>query len=535
MAADIGDNESSLMRSDNLNAVVHSLYAEYGLQTAASYIYGLMRSETTATRLTITLHHLTSAKRLMIVDIDKNTKGQEGNQVVVNRLKKSERDVFVDHAPFQYYITGLARDDSSLAKNIREINPGCICACVTSIFAEEQYLCSMLVSSDADPEFSARELTRFKQFAESLADDIRHEYLAEEQEEYSIVADSALVENDPVALLKMCPGMKDVMRQVERVSKTNATVLIEGETGTGKDIVARSIHAFSARSGGAFVRVNCGAIPESLIQSELFGYERGAFTGAVGSHMGFFEQADRGTIFLDEVGELSPIAQVSLLRVLQTHEIQRIGAIKPKKINVRIIAATHRNLEDMVKAGTFRQDLLYRLRVFPIRVLPLRLRREDIPVLAAYFLKVKCAEMKLPLPSLANSELYKLSSAQWAGNVRELEHTIEKEIIMQCIGTDSRKRIVFNVEPAVTLPAAGIEDWHSLDEHISSYIRAVLEHCDGKIKGLDGAGTILGVSPSTLRSKMRHYKIELSPNRVVKRNRKKSAGKGEKKTAVEGE
>jgi len=225
-------------------------------------------------------------------------------------------------------------------------------------------------------------------------------------------------------------GLRNVMEMVRQVAPLNNTVLLLGETGTGKEVIANAIHFLSPRKDGPFIKVNCGALPESLIDSELFGHERGAFTGAVVESRGRFERAEGGTIFLDEIGELPPAAQVRLLRVLQHREVERVGAKRPIQVNIRVIAATHRNLQNMIAEGRFREDLWYRLSGFPIFVPPLRQRKEDVPALIRHFVTLKSRELGIGLPpSVAPGALTRLMDNSWPGNVRELENLVERELI----------------------------------------------------------------------------------------------------------
>jgi transcriptional regulator with GAF, ATPase, and Fis domain len=313
-------------------------------------------------------------------------------------------------------------------------------------------------------------------------------------------------------------GLKQVMRRVQQVATMDSPVLILGETGTGKDMVAHAIHNSSPRREGPFVSINCGAIPESLIDSELFGHEKGAFTGALSRKRGRFERANRGTIFLDEIGELPPAAQVRLLRVLQSREIERVGGVKTIALDIRIIAATNRNLEAMVKNGKFREDLWFRLNVFPIRVPPLRDRQSDIPSLVQHFIERKAKELKLGVtPLLARGAIDTLMAYDWPGNVRELENVIERAMILHR-GDPLRfdDLGLSPVEPVdVTAGAHGGETLE-LDALIKRHIQSVLDLTGGKIHGPGGAGEVLGVNPDTLRSRMKKLRI---PFRRRKRKR----------------
>jgi len=303
-------------------------------------------------------------------------------------------------------------------------------------------------------------------------------------------------------------GLKDVMYQVYQVSSLDSPVLLLGETGVGKDVIANAIHYSSSRSNGPFVSVNCGAIPDTLIDSELFGHEKGAFTGALSQKRGRFERANKGTIFLDEIGELPLQAQVRLLKVLQSKEIERVGGVKTISLDIRIIAATNRNLEEMVKGHQFREDLWFRLNVFPIWIPPLRDRRSDIPALLQHFISQKTQELKLgTIPTISPGAIDPLMEYNWPGNVRELQNVIERTLILNPSGpltfnhmnlpTHEESREVPNQNP----------ETDNLDEITSRHIRRVLKKTNGKIHGSGGAAGLLGINASTLRNRMNKLKI----------------------------
>lgn len=305
-------------------------------------------------------------------------------------------------------------------------------------------------------------------------------------------------------------GLKEVMELVRYVGPTSSPVLISGETGVGKELIAHVIHQESGRNQGPFICINCGAIPESLIESELFGYEKGAFTGAVALKRGYFEQASGGTIFLDEIGELPLASQVKFLRVLQVMEFQRVGGDRPVSVDVRVIAATNRNLLTMVQKRQFREDLWFRLNVFPIRIPPLRDRKQDIPVLADYFSKRKASEMNLPpLPGLTSDAHAQLMAYSWPGNIRELQNIIERALIVGKGKTltfpnlnESTERPVFQedqVDPT---------SFPTMDDMTIRHIKQALILSQGRIDGKDGAARLLGMNPSTLRGRMRKYNIK---------------------------
>ena len=226
------------------------------------------------------------------------------------------------------------------------------------------------------------------------------------------------------------PALEAVLEQVERVAPTGSTVLIQGETGTGKELIAHAIHNISSRCGRPFVRLNCAAIPLDLLESELFGHEKGAFTGAIAQKIGRFELADKGTLFLDEIGDIPPALQPKLLRVLQEQEFERLGSTRTHQVDVRLVAATNRDLTEMVNRGEFRSDLYYRLNVFPILLPPLRERREDIPALVTHFVEILGRRMGREIEHIPSETMSALSSYQWPGNIRELQNLIERAVIL---------------------------------------------------------------------------------------------------------
>jgi PAS domain S-box-containing protein len=303
------------------------------------------------------------------------------------------------------------------------------------------------------------------------------------------------------------PALTAVLSRVSRVAASDSTVLLTGETGTGKELVARAIHRRSRRSSKAFVAVNCATIPRDLIASELFGHEKGAFTGAIQRRLGRFELADGGTIFLDEVGELSPDTQVALLRVLQEREFERVGGRQPIRVDVRVIAATNRDLTAAVNNGTFRQDLFYRLNVFPLEIPPLRERREDIPVLVEYFIHRYARKEGKTIRRVSKRTLNRLQSYPWPGNVRELQNVIERSVIVSDTDEFTVDESWLSTGPAIDrrLTLSG-----SLDVHEKTIIEDALRASGGRVFGPSGAAARLGIPRSTLESKIRALKINKS-------------------------
>ena len=300
--------------------------------------------------------------------------------------------------------------------------------------------------------------------------------------------------------------MEELRQQLRDVAASQLTVLLLGETGTGKGVAAELLHAWSRRSERPFVPVNCGALQDNLVDSELFGHEQGAFTGAVRRREGKFQVADRGTLFLDEIGDLALASQTRLLRVLQERTIERVGGTQSIPVDVRVVAATHRDLEHRVGEGTFREDLFYRLSVFPVRVPSLRERREDIPELAQHFLAQAAASLGEAASSVTDEAMARLLAYDWPGNVRQLEHVLQRAVVLARGGPIGAEHL--DGVPAVpaghaAAPAGpGALTIVPLAEYERRYLVRVLEHTHGVIHGQRGAALLLGLKPTTLRSRM---------------------------------
>jgi PAS domain S-box-containing protein len=300
--------------------------------------------------------------------------------------------------------------------------------------------------------------------------------------------------------------LKEVLTIASKAAKTSSTVLIQGESGTGKELVAKAIHRASSRKNKPFIRVNCAAIPENLLESELFGYEKGAFTGALRRKLGKFELADGGTIFLDEIGEISKGMQVKLLRVLQEMEFERVGGIETIKVDIRIIAATNRNLKEMVDKGEFREDLYYRLNVIPVTLPPLRERKEDIPLLVEHFIKKICVREKVNLKRITPKAMEYLQKYSWPGNIRELENILERALTLyesdilneECLPDYIRIDIIDKEKDLINLKNGELATLEEYEKHI---IKAALE----KYKSFNKAGKVLGITHRTVALKARKY------------------------------
>jgi formate hydrogenlyase transcriptional activator len=298
------------------------------------------------------------------------------------------------------------------------------------------------------------------------------------------------------------PALESVLEQVECVAPTDSTVLIQGETGTGKELIARAIHNLSERCGRTFIKLNCAAIPFDLLESELFGHERGAFTGAIAQKIGRFELADKGTLFLDEVGDIPPALQPKLLRVLQEQEFERLGSTRTHQVDVRLVAATNRNLVDMVKRNEFRSDLYYRLNVFPLQLPSLRERREDIPALVEHFVEVYARRMNKQIESISPETMSGLVSYPWPGNIRELQNFIERSVILTSGNVlHAPLESLNNAGEAESLGAITMEDAER------DHIRRTLEQTRWVVAGPNGAAARLGMKRSTLYFRMQKLGI----------------------------
>lgn len=322
------------------------------------------------------------------------------------------------------------------------------------------------------------------------------------EQENVYLRDEIRTEHDFEDIIGESSALKRVLQQLEIVAPTDSTVLIQGETGTGKELIARALHHLSTRRERAFVKLNCAAIPTGLLESELFGHEKGAFTGAISRKIGRFELAHGGTIFLDEIGEISLELQTKLLRVLQEKEFERLGSTRTLQVNVRLVAATNRDLEKMVEANQFRSDLYYRLNVFPVTVPALRDRPEDIPVLVRYFTQRYATRMNKPIETVPQKTMNQLSQYHWPGNVRELENLIERAVILSQgaelvvdLGTSKQKRQT-SLRPIASMESAERE-----------HILQALRECRWVIGGPAGAATRLGMKRTTLSSKMKKLGI----------------------------
>jgi transcriptional regulator with GAF, ATPase, and Fis domain len=311
-----------------------------------------------------------------------------------------------------------------------------------------------------------------------------------------------IISNSFAQIIGKSRALETVLGQVERVATTDSTVLVEGETGTGKELIARAIHNLSSRCGRAFIRLNCAAIPLDLLESELFGHERGAFTGAIAQKIGRFELADKGTLFLDEVGDIPPALQPKLLRVLQEQEFERLGGTRTHQVDVRLVAATNRDLAEMVRRNEFRTDLYYRLNVFPLKLPPLRARREDIPELVRHFVEILGRRLGRQIEHIPAETMSALSAYHWPGNIRELQNLIERAVILSNSGVLPNPLPAAGIHPVAFSPAAA-----TLKDSERAMILHTLEATAWVIGGPNGAAAKLGLKRTTLICKMQKLGI----------------------------
>ena len=313
-------------------------------------------------------------------------------------------------------------------------------------------------------------------------------------------------------------ALKSVLQQVDMVAPTGSTVLIQGETGTGKELIARAIHNASPRGNGPFITLNCAAIPATLLESELFGYERGAFTGAVAQRIGRFEAANGGTLFLDEIGEIAPDLQVKLLRVLQEQEFERLGSTRTTRVDVRVVAATNRDLVQMIEEKQFRADLFYRLSVFPIQLPPLRDRREDIPALVRHFVVKYAERMNKIVEEIPSETMDAMLAYDWPGNIRQLQNYVEHGVIISA-GSAFEPPLLQLQSRKAGLPSSR----KTLEDAMREHILQALEQTRWVVGGRHGTAAYLGVARTTLLAKMRRLGIESAHEALVHRSVERQA------------
>ena len=387
--------------------------------------------------------------------------------------------------------------------------------CVLPLIARDRILGVLVLGKRDDSAYSQDELDYLGQVSNQVAVLIENDLLyaelqklkAQSDENTAYVEEGLPTEPSFEEIVGRSPALQRALRQVEVVAPTDSGVLIQGETGTGKELIARAIHNLSGRHDRPFVKVNCAAIPSGLLESELFGHEKGAFTGAVMRKPGRFEVADKGTLFLDEVGDIPLELQSKLLRVLQEREFERLGSTRTQQVDVRVIAATHRDLKKMVEEGTFRSDLYYRLHVFPLIVPPLRDRREDIPLIVRHFVDKYAKRMNRNIETIPAKTMEVLTGYSWPGNIRELQNLIERAVILS---PGASLRVPLEEMKQETIPASSTH-LTTLEEMEREHVLRALRESNWVTGGPSGAAAKLGMKRTTLAYRIRKLKIPCRP------------------------
>lgn len=500
------------------------LYQEMGFQSALTYLFAYLRKYYSLSRIFSGFRHYARTEFVPMGDTLSGTVNSIVTLATSNLTQEQIRTLMGTDAFEPYFVRQpKLEDDSQL------------------VALQEDYTCYLRVplftqgESTFQMAFCSREVDAFTKADGELFFLITRPLAAAMNDDFSGVQPFRNIHTEVKErsdLMLMCHGLTELCTEIKKIASTDCTVLVNGPTGSGKEVMVNTLHAFSRRSSGPLIKVNCGAIAESLLESELFGYEKGAFTGAQQSRAGFFEAANGGTLFLDEIGDLPPRMQVGLLRVLDNREIIRVGSTRSIPLNVRILVATHRNLRQMVIDGTFREDLWYRLNAYALRIPPLSEHRVDIPVLVHYFVNKVSQEMNLfQPPYIASEQLEALFGYNWPGNIRELRHVVERSVLRARQGNacgpvnfisvieELKRQPTARAMPVATvsaMPSGTPEEnaraaalpqlpsnapWPTLAQWTDAYIRRVLDKTGGKITGVRGAATLLGVHPNTLRAR----------------------------------
>lgn len=511
------------------------LYKEMGFETALSYLFAYLKQYYPLSRIFCGFRHYKSTLFVPVAD----TLGSQTNPVMTlatSTLTREQISVLMGTDAFEPYLMRASPFPDRSQMMLRQEDFACYLR--VPLFSQDESIFQMAFCSHEPQAFNEEDGDLFFQITRPLGEAMSRDFSGQEPPQLG-----SFLARERRELLFMCQGLTELWHEVHRVAPTNCTVLVHGPTGAGKEVLVDALHACSSRSSGPFIKVNCGAIADSLLESELFGHEKGAFTGAHQGRAGFFEAANGGTLFLDEIGELPPRMQVGLLRVLDTHEVTRVGGTRSIPLNVRILAATHRNLRRLVEEGRFREDLWYRLNVYTLRIPPLCEHREDIPVLTHFFVNRLVRDMHLTYPPHITSKQMKLlCEYTWPGNIRELRHVVERTVLRARQGTacgplnfavvlaemESLHRGTTPFPGAsgvpslpTTLPSLLPEGaprlsetgpLPTLEQWTNTYVHWILQKTGGKITGSRGAAAILKVHPNTLRARRdRATRMPLAP------------------------
>jgi formate hydrogenlyase transcriptional activator len=486
------------------NALVSNLDLRELLKEIAACLRRVIRHDYTALAL---YDAARNEMRLTALDFPEG-KGLIREEMAIPLEGSAGSEVFATRKPLLVDAANINRFQSPIAR-LAEAE-GLKCVCVLPLFASTRELGTLAVGALAENAFQQEDIDLLAQVANQIAiaveNALAYREIAELKnklaEEKLYLEEEIRTEHNFEEVIGESAALKRALSQVETVAPTDSTVLVLGETGTGKEMIARAIHDLSRRRDGTFVKINCAAIPTGLLESELFGHEKGAFTGAIAQKIGRFELAHHGTLFLDEVGDIPLELQPKLLRVLQEKEFERLGGTRTIRVDVRLVAATNRNLGQMVEEGLFRRDLYYRLNVFPILIPPLRERNEDVPLLVRYFVQKYARRMDRHIETISADEMDALTHYHWPGNVRELENLIERAVILSP-GPELRVPIA-ELEPRSETPSN-----LSLQAAEREHIVRTLRETKGVVGGPRGAAARLGLKRTTLQSKMR--KLGIAP------------------------
>jgi formate hydrogenlyase transcriptional activator len=481
------------------NAVVSTLDLRQLFQEIASGLRRVMHHEYTSLSL---FDAATQKLRLLVLDFPQG-RGLIHEEIMASLDNTPSGRAFSSRSAQRFTRVDLEALDSDVARMLLAEGVGTVC-CIPLI-TRARVLGTLNVASLRDCAFRQEDMDLLTQVAAQVAIAVENALAFEEiarlrnklAQEKLYLEDEIRTEYNFEEIVGESPVLRALLKQVQTVAPTDSTVLIGGETGTGKELIARAIHNLSGRSDRTFVKINCAAIPTGLLESELFGHEKGAFTGAIAQKLGRFELADQGTIFLDEVGDIPLELQPKLLRVLQEQEFERLGSPSTLRVDARVVAATNRDLTRMVEEGAFRQDLYYRLNVFPVVVPPLRERHEDIPMLVRYFAQKYARRMKRNIETIPADTLAALERYRWPGNVRELENLIERAVILSP-GRVLRVPLI-EFKPLRETRTAGLS---TLAEAEREHITRALENAKWRLGGPQGAASKLGMKRTTLQSRM---------------------------------
>lgn len=502
------------------NEILSLFFSHHSLEESIYIVATYLKKHIPFEKLTFYVSDLNKTKHFPLIVFEES---RINTPLAPNFLDNPPKQWSYDHAidkDFSLFIENdLASDDASFA-HIFDKRRSVLA--MTLDHSVSYHISIALASSQAD-QFTYEHANLLKMLRTPLAQ-LSSKFFKSSFTSPLLMSTESTRKLSSLELLQRCKGLNQVVRQLEGVATTNSMVLLQGETGVGKELFADALHMLSPRKEEPFVRINCAAMTETLLDDAFFGHERGAFTGASTTRMGYFELANNGTLFLDEIGELSPGAQAKLLRVLETQELTRIGGQRRILVNVRIMAATHRDLRAMVRERTFREDLWYRISIFPLHIPPLRQRKEDIPVLALWFYTNGIKQLQRPpVPAMTEEYVSSLLQQPWPGNVRQLRHQVEQSILQANIAglpnltplpapsDDDQKEetpppaTATGAVAAFPLPVPASEKPQTLDALNAQHIALALEQCHGRIQGPFGAAALLGVNASTLRSRMKKF------------------------------